>query len=1014
MSHKRGPRFSRRTPMPLIAACLVAVLAMFASATRARAQGVPTGSIAGRVTDSTTAVGITSATVQLEGTRYGAVAGVQGHYRIAGVPAGTYGIVARRIGYAPRRLSVTVTAGQEATVDFALRASTASLDEIIVTGTVAGEQRRSIGNAVSTITAPDALEKSQSPELGDLLKARAPGVTIAQNTGRLGGGPNIQIRGLSSMGLNNAPLIYVDGVRVDNSSSTGPVFNGGLGSQNAQVANRLNDINPDDIESIEIIKGPAASTIYGTEAANGVIQIITKKGGDTKPVWNMNVRAGSIFFRDPEGRLPTNYAPDGDGNVTAWNGVTAEADSGRSLFTNGSTQLYSLALSGGANTAQYYLSSTYGFDRGVESNNSTRQFSAHANVNVAATPKLDVGTSLNFVKLNNHLGTDGGVSAMLGAEFGHINIFTPARGFFPNEPPELITSLYDNTDEASRFTGSITFNHRPIGWFSQRFIAGIDYTGDNGKSLERFAPPEFAAFLSPSAAAGTIAQVLRQNTFLTADYSGTATFDVTSSLKSASSIGGQFYRTQTDTSFLGGNGFPAAGVEAISATATPLQSRQDRILNTTVGAYGQEQLSWNDRLFLTGALRVDNNSAFGENFKWITYPKVSASWVVNEEPFWHSGFINTLHVRAAYGESGRAPNVLSALRTYQPIQGPLGLNAITANAYGNPNLKPERGKELEVGFEAQLFKRLDLDFTYYNKHTMDEIVPQPLAPSTGFPGTQFANLGQVNNSGIELQASFAAIARESFKWEITGNIATAHNKIISIGDLPNVIGIGQNNIVGYPIASYFAKKVISADRDPSTGGATNIMCDGGPGSGPVTCDVAPLLYAGNPTPTLTGAIGNTFSIGKRLRLYALVDFRHGNKLYNFVEEARCAAELGIGFCDADYHPEKYSPIYLAELNASTASAGLNDQFIQDDGFAKLREISATYLLPERFIPGVRTASFTLAARELHTWTHYKGPDPEINYNATAGNAANGPQGQNFDQGVLPPLSRITASLNITF
>jgi TonB-dependent SusC/RagA subfamily outer membrane receptor len=1013
MSHKRGPRLSRRTPMPLIAACLIAVLALLPGATPARAQGGQTGSITGRVTDSTTATGVPSATVQLEGTRFGAIADQEGRFRMPSVAPGVYTAVARRIGYAARRRPVTVTAGQEVVVDFALMPATRSLDEIVVTGTVAGEQRRSLGNAVSDINATDVLQKSQSPELGDLLKARAPGVTIAQNTGRLGGGPNIQIRGLSSMGLNNAPLLYVDGVRVDNSSATGPVQTG-FGSQNAQVANRLNDINPEDIESIEIIKGPAAATIYGTEAANGVIQIITKKGNSTHPEWSMNVRAGSIYFRDPEGRLPTNFVPDGEGNLVPWNGAQAEADSGRKLFNTGSSQLYNLALSGGGLNTQYYVSSTYQFDRGVESNNSTRQFSGHANVNVAATPKLDIGTSLNFVKLNNHLGTDGGVSSMLGAEFGHINVFTPARGFFPNQPPELFTSLYDNTDEANRFTGSVTFNHRPIGWFSQRFIAGIDFTSDNGKALERFAPPEFAAFLSPTDAAGVIAQVLRQNTFLTADYSGTATFDLSSSIKSATSIGGQFYRTQTDTSYLGGKGFPAPGVEAISATATPLQSHQDRILNTTVGAYGQEQLSWNNRLFLTGALRVDNNSAFGENFKWITYPKVAASWVVNEEPFWHSSFINSLHVRAAYGESGRAPGVFSALRTYSPIQGPLGLNAITANAFGNSDLKPERGKEVEVGFEAQLFKRLDLDFTYYNKHTVNEIVQQPLAPSTGFPGTQFANVGQVNNHGVELQASFAAITRPNFKWEITGNIATAKNKIVSLGDLPNVIGVGQNNIVGYSISSYFAQKVVSADRDPKTGGATNIMCDGGPGNGPVSCDGAPLVYVGQPTPTLTGAVGNTFNIGKRLRLYALVDFRHGNKLYNFIEEARCAAELGIGFCEADYKPEKYSPIYLAELDASAASGGRNDQFIQDDGFAKLREISATYALPEHWIPGIRTASFTLAARELHTWTKYRGPDPEINYNASAGNATNGPIGQNFDQGVLPPLSRITASLNITF
>lgn len=1010
MSQKPGPRVSRRTRMPLIAACLIAVFALVCEAPAVRAQADQTGTVVGVVSDSATSAGISNAAIAVEQTKFGAIADQAGHYRVSGLPAGTYTIVARRIGSTARRQSVTVVAGQETTADFSLRAATRSLDEIVITGTVAGEQSRSLGNVVSKIAAPEVLERSQSPELGDLLKSRAPGVTIAENTGRLGSGPNIQIRGLSSIGLNNTPLLYVDGVRVDNSSATGPSpTSGGLGSQNSQVANRLNDINPQDIESIEIIKGPAAATIYGTEAANGVIQIITKKGGTNKPEFSLNVRAGTIYFRDPEGRLPTNYAPDGDGNITTWNGPRAEADSGRSLFTNGSTQMYNLSLSGGASQVQYFLSSTLQDDKGVESNNSAHQYSAHANVNVAATPKLDVGTSLNFVKLNNHLGTDGGVSSMLGAEIGHINLFKAARGFFPNEPPELATTLYDNTDEASRFTGSVTFAHRPTTWFSQRFIAGIDYTGDNGKSLERFASPELAVFLSPVAATGEIGQVLRQNTTLTADYSGTATFKVSSSISSATSLGGQFYRTQLDSSYLGGMGFPAPGVEAVSATATPFQSREDRIVNTTVGAYGQEQLSWNDRLFLTGALRVDNNSAFGENFKWITYPKVSASWVVNEEPFWHSTFINSLHLRAAYGESGRAPVVFSALRTYIPIQGPLGSNAITAGAFGNANLQPERGKELEVGFDGQLFQRLELDFTYFNKHTANEVVRQPLAPSTGFPGFQYANLGQVNSHGIELQATFAAITRKNFSWEIIGNIATAKNKIISVGDLPSIPGIGQNNIAGYPIASYFAKHVISADRNPKTGFATNVMCDGGSGSGPVTCDVAPLLYSGNPTPTLTGAIGNSFMIGKRLRLYALVDFRHGNKLYNAIEEIRCAGEIGIGLCEANYHPEKYSTLYLAETDVGLATSGGNAQFIEDDSFAKLREISATYALPERFIPGVRTASFTLAARELHTWTHYRGPDPEINYNANAGVA-----GINFDQGILPPLSRITASLNITF
>jgi TonB-dependent SusC/RagA subfamily outer membrane receptor len=792
----------------------------------------------------------------------------------------------------------------------------------------------------------------------------------------------------------------------------------GFGSQNALVANRLNDINPEDIESIEIIKGPAAATIYGTEAANGVIQIITKKGAGTKPQFRMEVQGGAIYFRDPEGRVPTNFFPNATGGFDQWNGVKAEEDSGHAIFNTGSSQLYNLALSGGGPTTNYYLSGTYQDDKGVEPNNSSRQFSAHANVNVAAMPKLDIGTSLNFVRLTNHLGADGGVSAILGAQLGHIDLSTlgifpaAARGFFPGQSPDIPQTLYDNADFVNRFTGSVTFNHRPLDWLSHRLIVGLDYTSETGQTLERFAPPNLAAMLSPLSAAGEIAQVIRQNATVTADYSATANVKLGSAWSSSTSIGGQFYRVQQDTAFLGGQGFPGPNVEAISATATPLNSAQDQIINTTVGGYGQEQIAWNDRLFLTGALRVDNNSAFGESFKWITYPKVSASWVVSDEPFWHSSFINSLHLRAAYGESGRAPNVFAALRTYVPIQGAGGLNAITAGAIGNPGLQPERGKEIEVGFETELFKRLSLDFTYYNKHTHDEIVAQPIAPSTGFPGVQYANIGQVNNSGIELQATLQAITRPNFGWTITTNIGTAHNKIVSLGDLSTVIGPGNQNIIGYPIWSYFAKKVVSADRDPTTGKAVNVLCDGGPGGGgPVDCATAPFVFAGSPTPTVTGSIGNTFTFGKRFRLYALVDFKHGNRLYNAIEELRCAGEIGIPFCDADYHPENYPIRYIAETNASLAQTGGNDEFIQDASFAKLREISLTYSLPERFIPGVNTASVTLAARELHTWTKYRGADPEVNINANSGSTA---IGAFFEQGIIPPLSRFTASLNITF
>ena len=992
--------------MSLFGAGFLTAGSILFAAPAARAQD---GTIAGQVTDATSKQGVVGAVVQIGGTSLGVNTGQDGRYRINNVPAGPHTVTARRIGYVPGRETVTASGGVTSTVNFLLQAAATSLDQVVVTGTAGEQSRREIGNAISTINAADELSKSGASNLTSLLNARASGVSIGQTTGRLGSAPNIQIRGVSSLGLNNNPLIYIDGIRVNNQTGGGPT-GAGFGSQNSQVAGRLNDISPDGIESIQIIKGPAAATIYGTEAANGVIQIITKKGSGTKPVVTLQIQDGSIYFRDAAGRVPTNYIKDASGTVVAYNGVSAEKDLSTPIFKTGQTRQYNLGLSGGAGLAQYYLSTNYENDLGVEPNNTLRRVSAHGNLNLALSPVLDIGTSLNFVQANNHLGADVGLSAMLGATLAHPLLFAKpgAAGFYPNVPPQFAQTIYDNSDGVNRFTGSVTMHHRPLSWFSQRAIVGIDYTGEDARALEKFAPPDLAPFALANPT-GQITQTLLSSTLASADYSGTAKFNLSRAVTSSSSIGGQFYRTETSQSVLGGQNFPGPGVNLVSATAVPLATQQTQIINTTIGGYGQQEFSFNNRFFLTGALRIDNNSAFGEKFKLITYPKVSASWVVNEEPFWHVGFVNTLKLRAAYGESGRAPAAFTALRTYSPVQGPNGTNAFTAGSFGNLNLKPERGKEIEAGFESQLFSRLSLDFTYYNKHTFDEIVAQPIAPSSGFFGNQFQNLGRVDNNGLELQATLQVLTARAIAWEIAGNFSTAHNNIVSLGGLPSLVTTtGQFNVVGKPIQSYFSKRVISADQDATTGAVSNVLCDGGPGKPALACSAAPFVYIGTPTPTHTGSIANTVTIFGRLRLYALVDWRGGNKLRNANELLRCSGALGKGLCDININPQKYPALRVAESGVVNAFVfNTQNQFIQDASFVKLREVSATYTLPERLLPGIRRTSFTLSARELGIRTNYRGPDPEVSSNNASSIGG-------VDQGIIPPLSRLTATLNFTF
>jgi outer membrane receptor protein involved in Fe transport len=657
------------------------------------------------------------------------------------------------------------------------------------------------------------------------------------------------------------------------------------------------------------------------------------------------------------------------------------------------------SVSGGSEALRYYASAAFRDEEGVEPNNYGQQFSLHTNVDVEISPRLTFGTSLGYTQIESHLGTDGGASAMLGATCGHDLIFAASRGYCLGFPPELTWELWDNSDVTTRFTASGTVAYRMTDWLSHRLLVGVDDVTSDARALERFAGEEFAMFLPPAMAAGRIGQILRDRRGYTLDYSGTAEAGVSPSVRSWSSAGVQLDRREARNSSLGGMGFPAAGIELISATATPLPTNQTELVNTTVGAYVQQQFGWHDRLFVTAALRVDNNSAFGEDLRWVTYPKAHVSWIVSEEPFWPwPEVINTFRVRTAYGESGRAPEAFSALRTFEPVQGPGGTNAVSAGSLGNPNLKPERGKEWELGFETVVLDRLSLDFTYFRKRTTDLIVNQPVAPSTGFSGNVPRNLGRVDNSGFELAAGYEAVRGRRLGWHINANIAVGEDEIRDLGGVPAALtASGASNQVGYPIGGFWSRRVVSADLDPTTGQVANVLCDGGSGSGPVACAEAPLVFLGPAVPKRTGAVGNTLSIGNNLRLYALVDFASGHLRWNTDEQLRCTGLIGVPLCEVNYFPERFDPIHVAQARGAASALNTLAHYYQDASFVKLREVSLSYTLPAGWIPGTSRASITLAGRELATWTDFAGVDPE-----------------NTGQAILPPLSRLTATLNIGF
>jgi TonB-linked SusC/RagA family outer membrane protein len=985
----------RITRAILVAAALIAIPAVAAGQ----------GTVTGTVLADDTGRPLQNVQVVIVGTSLGGLTTADGSFTISNVPAGPQEVQARRVGYRVASAAVTVESAAEARVELRLAQSAIELDQVVVTGTPGGTQRRAIGNAVATVDAVDALERSGATDVSGLITGRAPGVILTPGTGRVGSGPTINIRGRSTISLNQEPLIYIDGVRVNNDIATGPQV-AGFGA-----ISRLNDINPEDIESIEVIKGPAAATLYGTEAANGVIQIITKRGvaGGT-PQFYATVRQGTSWFPNAEERMRTNYAIHPvTGELLSFNAVRYEAERGRELFDRGHLQGYNLGVQGGSEMIRYYISSAYDDETGVEPGNSLRRFTGHMNLAVAATERLDIESSLNLVKGRTYLGGGSQSGIMLNALAGHplFEAFGFPAGPYLSYTPQVYREVFETSQDLARFTGSLGLRHRPAAWFEHRLTVGLDQTGEDNRYLRRFAPPHLEAqFASPAAARGGLQQWVRNIAYTSADYSGTATFPVSDALTSASSIGFQYYRRQTDLNSVTADEFPAPGLTTAAAAARVTGS-QDYLTNSTLGMYAQQQFGWQNRLFLTGALRVDNNSAFGEDISFVTYPKISGTWVVSEEEFWPSGPVDQLRLRSAFGASGQQPDAFAALRTFGPATGTGDLPVVVPQSLGNPELRPERGEELEVGFDAGFLGRFGLEFTYYDRRVRDAILARSIAPSSGFSGTQFVNIGEVQNSGMEIQLDAQVLSRPTIGWDVTFSYATSRDEITDLGGIPfiQLLLPTQRHVEGYPIGAIWSREIVSAELNEA-GQAVNILCDDGSG-GAVACSQAPLLYFGTPTPTRHGAFSTSVTLWDRLRLHGMADFKGGHQLFNTNDFVRCTL---LRVCEENVNPDIADPIMIAATQIGGDFSAVSP-FIEDGNFVRLREISVSYTLPDAWGQriGAGRTHLTLSGRNLHTWTGYSGLDPESRAHMTSGLAV-----VSNDQGVLPVMPQVAASLRVTF
>jgi TonB-linked SusC/RagA family outer membrane protein len=936
--------------------------------------------IGGQVLESNTRRPLPGAQVLVEGTGRGIVTDNRGRFLISDVPAGDLTVRVQMIGY--RELRRAVRAGDREIV-LLLTESAVTLDQIVVTGTPQQQQRRALGNAVGTVNVTKLVETAPPPNVQKLLSNVA-GVAVLSGGGDIGASANIRIRGANSLALSSEPVLYIDGVRASRTTREGP------GVDSRAPPSRLNDLNPDDIESIEIIKGPAAATLYGTEAANGVINVITRRGRTGAPVWNFIVKQGATWLPNPEELFPPTYYRNAAGEIVAFQPLRSDRVTGEypgdtisygPWFRTGRPQEYGVDVSGGAGPLRYFFSTGYTRDEGPVSYNWLNRLSTRGNFEYTSE-KLSVNLGTSYVRSRyRSAGAVQPISVTIlwacpspGCEPGRNlpgGVDGPTRGYLTGTP-ERYEEDYEGFEDVGRGIVASTIKHEPLRWLSHRLTAGVDFTGQRLSSLARR-----STRIGANQIGSRSVENYSENLF-TLDYAAVATKSVTPSLTLQTAAGLQYYRKQTSQEQATGSNFPIRSLETVSAGA--LRSGTESFLeNKTFGAFFQEQVAWKNRIFLTGAVRGDDNSAFGKNYDFVVYPKFSASWVITEEPFiGRFAQQGSLKLRGAWGRAGQQPDAFAALRTYAPASGANSTPTLTPLNIGNPDLKPEVGEELELGFDASMLgERVGLEFTYYTKRTRDAIVQVPVTPSLGFPGSQFQNLGEIANRGFEVGVRGDVVSLPRVQLATGFKYSHNSNEIISLGDFPAQVvnaPFGMHHVIGFPLGAIFMTRVVSADIDRSgaTPRAINMMCESGervPGTSfsagggpPVPCAEAPAVYWGTSQPRWEGSFNTTLTLYHNLRLFSQIDFVGGHKLLS----GDIRASL-MSFRNQRAILEATDPILLAyDVLDIRRQPGTIDA-----GFAKLRDLSATYTLPAAMTQsfGVSRASITLSA--LNLWTIWR-------------------------------------------
>ena len=998
---------------------LLVLLAFFS--TNAFAQ---TREITGRVTSTVSGQPLPDAVVAVLGQTSGARTNERGEFRLR-VPDGDVTIVARAIGY--KRAAQRISAGSSEAAPFALEKDVLELEGVIVTGAATGVERRNAATAVSVVNS-EALARVPAVSLESALQGKVIGAAINMNNGAPGGGGQIQIRGASSLIGRIEPLIIVDGVSISNSvrSNRQQNITGSLNAAEENGTNRLADINPNDIANVEVLKSAAASAIYGSQATNGVVIITTKRGSEGAPRFNFTQRVGtSSLIRKQGSRHFQNLADALDeigANPEGIAAATAVCTATSCPYYDYQGELYGrkdpsyesvMSLSGGVGSTRYYASGSDKQEAGIGLNTGARRQSLRANIDQNVGQRITIGLNSNLIRSFSQRGISNNDNSFSSPLYGFA--YTPAiidlrqrdalgqyvlnpfagGGTLGGSNPFQTFDIMQNNEDVYRLIFSGKANWAAYSGGSNTLNFSLQGGADRYSNENYIRAPQDLQFQrAGTTEGGTFPGAIIQGngTERLTNLTGSAVWAFTPTWVSATTSAGVQLQDRAFNDYniigrgLGPQQSVAAGAQNISITDRQEKSR-------TQAAYGQEELlMFGERLYVSGAIRGERASLNGDPNKTFYYPRASASYRFAPPV---RGF-GELKLRTSYGVSGNQPGYgdrFLALTSYGLIGGlpAYGL----PGTIGNPNIKPERLNEFEIGLDgAFLNERMRVEATHYNRKLTDLLVRPQLAPSTGINGT-VVNGGEMTTKGYEFGLTLVPVQSNALNWTSRTTWYQSRADITSFppGVQPFTTGTAAGGFgnaygrlrfaPGHTVTTIWGNKLVNG----------------------ATVGNQPLADA---NPKYVMSFGNDVTY-KSLNFNVLVDYRRGGTISNMTLNL---FDEGANTWDYDKpSPDAAVGATLGAYRYNSWGGGKNTAaYLVDGSFTKVREVNLSYDLPPGMVArirGAQNAKLSLSGRNLFIISGYNGFDPEVN------------NGGNFvarfvDLAPFPPSRSFWLSLDLGF